>query len=88
VLPTPQLHAALPHSLARIVARIVLTHRTGLIVIPVIQQHVAVRTKILVLGDAGSADIQKAHDVFLSPALYHAARLFACRRGWCDVSSG
>jgi hypothetical protein len=88
VLPTPQLHAALPHSLARIVARIVLTHRTGLIVIPVIQQHMAVRAKILVLGDAGSANIQKTHDVFLSPALYRAARLFACRCGYFGVSSG
>jgi hypothetical protein len=41
-----------------------------------------VRAKILVLDDAGSANIQKAHDVFLSPVLYRAAWLFACRREW------
>jgi hypothetical protein len=51
--------------LACLLACIVVTQTANLIALPFLEHHVAVRTELVVVRNAGSADVQKAHAVLL-----------------------
>lgn len=56
-------------------SRIMLAQWADLIILSVIHQHVAIWTKIFVLGDAWTANIEKSHGALLGCAVSIHTRL-------------
>jgi hypothetical protein len=52
-------------SLSCPLARIILTERANLIIIPFVQEYMTVRAKILILRNSWSADVEKSHGCLL-----------------------
>jgi hypothetical protein len=50
-------------------SRVMLAQWADFVILSVIHQHVAIRTKIFVLGDAWTANVEKSHGALLGCAV-------------------